>query len=50
MEEITCLLDVSGKDSVKTSVQAPVKGITNMSPVYKPVIKGGTEKRSGLLN
>ena len=49
-EETTCLLDVSGKDSVNTSVQVPVKGITYRSPVHKPLIKGGKVKRSCLLN
>ena len=49
-EETTCLLDVAGKGSVKTSVQVPVKGITDRSPVHKQVIKGGKGKRSCLLN
>ena len=33
--ETTCLLDVAGKGSVKTSVQLPVKGIKDKSPVIK---------------
>ena len=49
-EETTCLLDVAGKGSVRTSVKVPVKGITDKSPVHKPVIKGGKEKRSCLLD
>ena len=40
-KETTCLLDVAGKGSVKTSVQVPVKDIT----VHKPVIKGGKGKK-----
>ena len=39
-EETTCLLDIAGKGSVKTSIQFPVKGKTDMCPVHKPVIKG----------
>ena len=49
-ENTTCLLDISGKGSVTTSVQVPVKGITNRSPVHKLVIKGGKGKRSSLLD
>ena len=40
-EETTCLLDVAGKGSVKASVQVPVKGIKDKSPVQEPVIKDG---------
>ena len=49
-EETTCLLEIAGKGSVKTSVQVPEKGITDRSPVHKPVINGGKGKRSCLLN
>ena len=49
-EETTCLLDVAGKGSVKTSVQVPVKGITDRSPVHKPVIKSSKGKISFLLD
>ena len=45
-EETTCLLEIAGKGSVKTSVQVPGKGITDRSPVHKPVIKGGKEKKA----
>ena len=38
-EETTCLLDVAGNGSVKTSVQVLVKGIKDTSPGQKPVIK-----------
>ena len=48
-KETTCLLDLSGKSSVKTSAQVPVKGITDTSPVHKPVIKSGKGKISCLL-
>ena len=40
-EETTCLLDVAGKCSVKTSVKVPVKGITDKSAVQEQVIKDG---------
>ena len=40
-EKTTCLLDIAGKGSVKTSVKVSVKGITDRCPVHKPVIKGG---------
>ena len=43
-KETTCLLDVAGTGSV------PVKGITDRSPVHKPVIKGGNGKGSCLLD
>ena len=49
-EKITCLLDVAGKGSVKTFVKVSVKGLTDRSPVHKPVIKGGKGKRSSLLD
>ena len=49
-KETTYLLDVAGKGSVKTSVQVPVKYITDRSPVHKPVIKRGKGKRSRLLD
>ena len=49
-EETTCLLDIAGKGSVKTSIQVPVKGITDRCPVHKPVIKVGKGKRSCLLD
>ena len=49
-EETTCLLDIAGKGRVKTSVQVPVKGITDRPPVHKPVIKVGKEKISCLLD
>ena len=49
-EETTCLLEIAGKGSVKTSVKVPKKGITDRSPVHKPVIKGGKGERSCLLN
>ena len=49
-EKATCLLDVAGKDSVKTSVQFPMKGITNRSEVHKPVIKVAKGRRSSLLD
>ena len=34
-------MEVAGKGSVKTSVQVPVKGIKDKSPVQEPVIKDG---------
>ena len=40
-EETTCLLDVAGKCSVKTSVKVPVKGIKDKSAVQEQVIKDG---------
>ena len=49
-KETTCLLDIAGKGSVKTSVQVPVKGITDRSSVHKLVITGGKGKRSCLLD
>ena len=49
-EEKTCVLDVAGKGSFKTSVQVPVKGIKSMSPVQEPVIKDVKGKRSCLLD
>ena len=49
-EETTCLLDIPGKGSFKTCVKVPVKGITDRSPVNKPVIKGGKGKRSCMLD
>ena len=49
-EETTCLLDIAGKGSDKTSIKVPVKGIKDRSPVHKPVIKGGKGKRSCLLD
>ena len=49
-EDTTCLLNIAGKGSVKTSVQVPEKGITDRSPVHKPVIKGGKGKLSCLLS
>ena len=49
-EDTTCLLNIAGKGSVKTSVQVPVKGITDRSSVHKPVIKGGKGKRSCLVD
>ena len=49
-EETTCLLDVAGKGSVKTSAQVPVKGIKSMSPVQEPVRKDVKGKRSCLLD
>ena len=49
-KDTTCLLNVAGKGSVKDFVQIPVKNITDMSPVHKPVIKGGKGKKSCLLN
>ena len=49
-EETACLLEIAGKGSVKTSVKVPETWITDMSPVHKPVIKGGKGKRSCLLN
>ena len=49
-EDTTCLLNIAGKGSVKTSVQVPVKGITDTSPVHKPVIKSGKGKISCLLD
>ena len=48
-EDTICLLNIAGKGSVKTSVQVPVKGITDTSPVHKPVIKSGKGKISCLL-
>ena len=45
-EETTCLLDIAGKGSVKTSVQVPVKGITDRSPVHKPVKRVLGEKEA----
>ena len=48
--ETTCLLDLAGKGRVKTSVHVPLKDITYMSPVHKPVIKGGKGKKSSLLD
>ena len=49
-EESTCLLDMAGKCNVKNSVQVPVKGITDRSPVHKPVIKSSKGKISFLLD
>ena len=49
-EETTCLLEIAGKGRVTNSVQVPEKGITDRSPVHKPVIKGGKGERSCLLN
>ena len=49
-EDTTCLLNIAGKGSVKTSVTVPVKGITDMSPVHKPVIQSSKGKISCLLN
>ena len=49
-EDTTCLLNIAGKGSVKTSVKIPVKGITDTSPVHKPVIKSGKGKISCLLD
>ena len=49
-EGTTCLLDITGKGSVKTIVQIPVKGITYRSPVHKLVIEGCKGKRSCLLD
>ena len=49
-EKTTCLLDVAGKGSVKTSVQFPMKGITDMCAVHKPVIKSAKGKRNSLLD
>ena len=49
-DETTCLIDVTQRGSVKTSVQVPVKGITDTSPVHKPVIKSGKGKISCLLD
>ena len=49
-KETTRLLDIVGKGSVNTSVQVTVKGITDRSPVNKPVIKGGKGKRRSLLD
>ena len=40
-EEATCLLEIAGKGSIKTSIQVPGKGVTDRCPVHKPVIKGG---------
>ena len=40
-KETTCILDVAGKCSVKTSVQVPVKRFKDKSPVQEPVIKDG---------
>ena len=45
-EETTCLMDITGKGSVKTFVQVPVKGITDKSRVHKPVIKEGKGKQA----
>ena len=49
-EDTTYQLNIAGKGSVKTSVQVPVKGIADMSPVHKPVIKSGKGKISCLLD
>ena len=49
-EETTCLIDVTQRGSVKTSVQVPVKGITDKSPVQEPVITDGKGERSCLLD
>ena len=49
-EDTTCLLNIAGKGSVMTFFQVPVKGITDTSPVHKPVIKSGKGKISCLLD
>ena len=49
-EDTTCLLNIAGKGSVKTSVQVSVKGTRDTSPVHKPVIKSGKGKISCLLD
>ena len=49
-EETTCLIDVTQRGSVKTSVQVPVKGIKDKSPVQEPVITDGKGERSCLLD
>ena len=49
-EETTCLLDIAGKGSFKTSVQVPVKWMKDKSAVQEPVIKDGRGERSCLLN
>ena len=49
-DETTCLIDVTQRGSVKTSVQVPMKGTEDKSPVQEPVMKVGKGERSCLLD
>ena len=48
--EITCLLGIERKCSVKTYVHVPVKGKKDDSPEPESVMKEGKGKRSCLLD
>ena len=49
-EETTCLINVTQRGSVKTSVPVPMKVIKDKSPVQEPVITDGKGERSCLLD
>ena len=49
-EKKKSLLDITGKISVKASVQVQLKGIKDESPAQEPLLKNGNREKSFLLD